>query len=151
MSNFSLFSSSITICCVFVRPDVLSSRLGDGSSSLLLQTVFVSVCLFLSPSWYVRTNPPTRARSCSSMLLGAAEHHTGKKPNKKKKTSPFFVCLCGWSPARSRVAFSQVCCDLTGPLTAATVNIRLSCDSRCCPPGKLRKVNVCCCRCQHLN
>lgn len=52
-------------------------------------------------------------------------------PQKKKKKNHLCVCLCGWSPAWSRAGFSQVCCDLTGPLTGGTVNIRLSCDSRC--------------------
>lgn len=98
---------------------------GQKPSSLLLQTVFVSIYIFLSLSSYVRTDPPTRALSCFSMLPGAAVHHTGK--------NPLWFCLCGSSPAWSRAAFSQVCCDLTGPLTGGAVNIRLSCDSRCSP------------------
>lgn len=98
---------------------------GDRSRPRCSCRVFVFLYIFLSLSLYVQKNPPTRARSCSSMLWGAAVHH--------KKKNHLCVCLCGWSPAWSRAGFSQVCCDLTGPLTGGTVNIWLSCDSRCGP------------------
>lgn len=133
MSHSSLFSSLITIFGVFVRPDVLSSCLGDGSSSSsLLQTVFVSVCLFRSPTCErIRQHVHAGAPPCYRGLRNTTQEKTKNK--NPPKTHHLFVCPCGSSPAWSRAAFSQVCCDLTGPLTAATVNIRLSCDSRCGP------------------
>lgn len=50
-----------------------------------------SLCLRLSISVsYVRTNPPTRARWCSSMLSGAAgTSHREKKTKKTKKPITF--------------------------------------------------------------
>lgn len=84
--------------------------------------------LHISVSLLVRVNGGADAwalkllrviRGCGTLGL----EHRGKKH--------LFGCLCGCSPAWSRAGFSEVCCDLTGPVTGGTVNIRLSCDSRC--------------------
>lgn len=49
----------------------------------------------------------------------------------KERKKHLCIRLCGRSPAQGRPGLSEVCCDLTRPVTGGTVNIRLSCDSHC--------------------
>lgn len=93
------------------------------------------VCLTFPPALYVRTQSVTNAREHTRTSPNALVFcrviqgcgTLGLKEGEQKKH--LCICLCSWSPARGLLGFSEVCCDLTRPVTGGTVNIRLSCDS----------------------
>lgn len=71
--------------------------------------------------------PPRMHKCTQSCMSSKVELNWSKKRGDKH----LCISLCGWNPASGRLGFSEVCCDLTGPVTGGTVNIRLSCDSHC--------------------
>lgn len=128
-----------------VSDDASCSRLGTNALQRLIrkmnwpemywscrQSVSPAICLTLSPSFtckhshghtltYIHAHPPVLFHvtwGCRTLRL-------------KERKKHLCICLCGWSPAWGLLGFSEVCCDLTRPLTGGTVNIRLSCDSHC--------------------
>lgn len=115
----------------FIRQTSLKFIVSADSPRFLLHVTLPLSLVCTNKAKQTHTHTFTRTQFSKMTSWSCTLFEVAPDRVRKRGTKHLCIRLCGWNPAAGRLSFSEVCRDLTGPVTGGTVNIRLSCDSHC--------------------